>query len=153
MNVPGRLEIIVAGEPWFPVSSLAACGPKDRCYVIHVNGDGAATIIFGDGTTGRRPPARSRIETRYQRGNGSSGHAGNRRTSSGVALYELWAQIGTLLARYQDQVASEAYLETGDERATLRNSTDLRRAIAGSHGNVELCLCLRPLTKRESETV
>lgn len=152
MNVAGRLEIMVAGEQWTPVTTLADCGPEDPCYVVHVDDDGAATLVFGDGTTGRRPPVGALIEATYRRGGGETGHVGNGRSSdSVVALLELWAQMADLLSRYQDQIASEAYLEADRERTSLDDAADLQRAITGRHVEIRVCICLRPVSRREDQ--
>jgi hypothetical protein len=124
--------------------------------VVRVASDGAATLVFGDGVTGRPLPAGADIEAIYRRGGGD---AGPRKTSSGVpgaaergpyvdldiALLELFAQIGDLLSHYQDQVASEAYLETAHERASVANAADLRRAFRERRDVIRVCPCLRPL--------
>jgi hypothetical protein len=141
----GRLEIIVDGEHWTPVKTLARCGPEDRCYEIRLDDDGSM-LVFGDGAHGSRLPTGARIEARYRFGGGRSGHAADDRAGDpAIALIDLWAEIGDLLSYYQDQVSSEAYLETARERTSIVDANDLRRAIGEQHGPFQVCLCLRPV--------
>jgi hypothetical protein len=150
---PGRLEIIVDGERWTPVKTLARCGPEDRCYVIRLDDDGSR-LVFGDGAHGRRLPAGARIEARYRSGGGRSGKAPDDRADDpAIALIDLWAEIGDLLSYYQDQVSSEAYLETSRERRSFRDASDLRRAIADGDADFELCICIRPMSHRADRGV
>lgn len=147
MHGTGRLEIIVDGERWTPTPTLAACGPEDRCYVVRVDDDGTGSLVFGDGTNGSRLPTGARIAARYRNGSGASGNAdGARAGDVAVALVELLAEMGDVLSFYQDQVASEAYLETSRERRSLRDGGDLRRAIEEQHGAFQVCICLRPVS-------
>jgi hypothetical protein len=151
MHGTGRLEIIVDGERWTPTPDLAGCGPEDRCYVLRVDDDGTGRLVFGDGTNGSRLPTGARVAARYRYGSGASGNADDARASDfAVVLIELLAEMGDVLSFYQDQVASEAYLETSRERRSLRDASDLRSAIADSHGAFEVCLCLRPLSQARS---
>ena len=146
MNVAGELEIKVAGERWTPVPTLTGCGPQDLCYVVRVDDDGAATLIFGDGTTGRRLPIGAQVEATYRRGGGETGNAGTGRSGDpSVALLDAWAHIGDLLSQYQDRIASEGYLETDTERRSIADAAELRQLIRGRHGEFRLCVCLRPV--------
>jgi hypothetical protein len=146
MRGTGRLEIIVDGERWTPTPTLAGCGPEDRCYVVLVDDDGGARLVFGDDANRRRPPTGARIVARYRFGGGAAGNADHAGADDlAVALVELLAEMGDLLSLYQDQVASEAYLETSRGRSSFRDASDLRRAIAEQHGAFEVCLCLRPV--------
>jgi hypothetical protein len=137
MAVAGKLEIKVAGEQWRPVRTLAQCGPEDRCFVVDVDDDGAR-IRFGDGVTGQRPPAGEVVEVIFRRGAGKTGDVPPKHSPADVdvTLVELFAQIGDLLSGVQDQVASEAYLETATGRSRVVDSTELRRAIAASRGEI-----------------
>lgn len=149
MNVPGKLEIKVAGERWTPVPTLAGCGPQDPCYVVRVDDDGAATLVFGDGTTGRRPPIGAQVEATYRRSGGETGNAGTGRSDDpSMALLDAWAQIADLLSRYQDRIASEGYLETDTERRSIAGVGELRQLIRGRHGGFRVCICLRPVRRR-----
>jgi hypothetical protein len=151
MNLAGRLEIKVGGERWTPVTTLAGCGPQDPCYVIRVDDKGAATLVFGDGTTGRRPPMSARVEATYGPGSGETGNVATRRLSDPfVALLELWAQIADLLSQYQEQIASEAYLETDRDRISLADAVALRQSMA-RHREGRVCVCFRPMSHRADQ--
>jgi hypothetical protein len=142
MAVAGRLEIRVAGEQWRPVRTLALCGPEDRCFAVDVDDDGGARILFGDGVTGQRPRVGEAVEVIYRRGAGKTVDVPPKGSPPDVdaTLVELFAQIGDLLRSVQDQVASEAYLETASGRSRVVNSTELRRAIAASRGEIGICI-------------
>jgi hypothetical protein len=145
MAVAGRLEIKVAGEQWRPVRTLAQCGPEDRCFVVDVDDDGGARILFGNGVTGQRPPAGEVVEVIYRRGAGKTGDVPPRHSpaDADATLVELFAQIGDLLSGVQDQVASEAYLETATGRSRVVDATELRRTIAASRGEIGVCITFR----------
>ena len=149
MDIPERLEIRVAGERWAPVPTLARCGPQEPCYVVRVGDDGAATLVFGDGRTGRRPPIGARVEARYRRGGGETGNAATGRSGDpSEALLDAWAQIDDLLSQYQERIASEGYLETDTERRSIADAVELRQLIRGRHGDFRVCICLRPVSRK-----
>jgi hypothetical protein len=146
VHVAGRLQVTVDGQVWHPVTTLAACGPADSCYVVRVDDDGALEIAFGDGTTGRRPPDGARIGVTYRGGAGDSGDGGAGGSNDPIAtLVEAWAEVADVLSRYQDQVSSEAYLAGETERISGVDAAGLRRAIAERDPGIRLCLCLRPV--------
>jgi hypothetical protein len=142
MAVTGRLEVEVGGERWRPVRTLARCGPGDRCYVLHVETDGRTTIQFGDGVTGQRPPAGEEITVTYRRGAGKAGEVPPRQSPADPdeMLLDLLALMGDLLSHAQDQVASEAYVETARGRTRIADSTELRENIAASQGEIGVCI-------------
>ena len=69
-----RIAITVGGLPWREVASLQDAGPDDAVYVVSRQDDGSATVGFGDGRHGRRPPRGARVSAAYRQGAGS-GHA------------------------------------------------------------------------------
>jgi hypothetical protein len=149
MHVPGKLEIKMAGERWSPVPTLVGCGPQDPCYVVRVDDDGAATLVFGDGTTGRRPPTGAQVEVAYRRGGGETGNIGD----PSMALLDAWAQVADLLSQYQERIASEGYLETDTERHSIAGVGELRQLIRGRHGGFRVCVCLRPVNRGEDHVI
>ena len=56
-GVTDKLEIRVDGVTWFEVPSLYPAGPHERVYVVRIDDDGFATVIFGDGEHGARLPS------------------------------------------------------------------------------------------------
>lgn len=62
------LQVVVDGQPWQRVASLAESGPGDPHYVVTVAEDGATVIEFGDGVHGRRPPAGGGTRVGYRSG-------------------------------------------------------------------------------------
>src|SRR5262249_58929726 len=69
-----RIAITVGGLPWREVASLQDAGPDDAVYVVSRQDDGSATVRFGDGRHGRRPPTGARVSAAYRQGAGH-GHA------------------------------------------------------------------------------
>ena len=67
--------ISVAGERWQAVPTLAGHGPDARVYLLHTGANGEAHLVFGDGVTGRRPPAGLPITISYRTGGGQGGNA------------------------------------------------------------------------------
>ena len=65
-----RIAITVGGLPWREVASLQDAGPDDAVYVVSRQDDGSATVRFGDGRHGRRPPTGVRVSAAYRQGAG-----------------------------------------------------------------------------------
>jgi hypothetical protein len=64
------VDVAVDDEPWRQVEHLAGATPDDRVYIARLDDQGNATIEFGDGRTGRRPPAGTRVTATYRTGAG-----------------------------------------------------------------------------------
>jgi uncharacterized phage protein gp47/JayE len=62
------------GNVWFPVTNLLDAQPTDNAYAISIDGDGALTLLFGDGVNGSVPPRGSVIHCAYRVGGGSDGN-------------------------------------------------------------------------------
>jgi hypothetical protein len=65
-----RVGLLVDDVPWVRVSDFDHSGPEDRHYAVAVGEDGRASVRFGDGERGQRPPAGGKLELRYGRGKG-----------------------------------------------------------------------------------
>ena len=63
-----RLSLLVDDASWERVSDFDRSGPDDRHYVVGLGEDSGATIRFGDGERGLRPPAGAQLELTYERG-------------------------------------------------------------------------------------
>ncbi len=64
-----NVELEVNGEQWVSVPAFDNSTAEDKHYVVRVEDDGTAVIVFGDGKQGARPPAgTSEISARYSRG-------------------------------------------------------------------------------------
>lgn len=81
-HVPGRgpggvvdsLEIRVDGLKWTEIPSLYLAGPLDRVYVVRIDDDAVATVIFGDGEHGARlPTGQENVVATYRTGIGPEG--------------------------------------------------------------------------------
>ncbi len=80
---PGSIRIRVQ-EPgglttWTEVRTLAQSGPADRHFAVQRDASGGATVLFGDGVNGLRPPAGTAVapvyvQTTYRVGGGSRGN-------------------------------------------------------------------------------
>jgi hypothetical protein len=67
------VKVLVDGEPWTRISSLAEAGPDDKVYVLNLE-DG--TLVFGDGVHGKIPPAGADLTASYRTGGGTAGNVG-----------------------------------------------------------------------------
>jgi predicted regulator of Ras-like GTPase activity (Roadblock/LC7/MglB family) len=73
-GVTDTLEIRVDGVRWSEVPSLYRAGPHDRVYVVRIDDDGFATVIFGDGDHGARlPTGQENVLADYRFGVGLEG--------------------------------------------------------------------------------
>jgi hypothetical protein len=143
MNAAGRLDIVVAGETWRPVRTLDGCGPDDGCYVLRIEDDGAATVTFGDGRTGRRPPSGASIGARYN--GGETGNTGDEASKNPLrAMLDLIAEMLEVLERELEQVYADSFIETSGGRIGLVDVADLRAALADGHGELVVRMRVRP---------
>ncbi len=78
--LPSRMQLTGVLAPdtdnWLPLWDLLPLGAFDRNFVAEVESDGTATLRFGDGSHGRRPPAGMAFTADYRIGNGRSGNVG-----------------------------------------------------------------------------
>ena len=73
-GVAGTLEVRVDGVAWRQVPSLFLAGPHDRVYVVRIDDDARATVVFGDGERGARlPTGQENVRARYRTGIGPEG--------------------------------------------------------------------------------
>lgn len=69
------LEIRVNRVRWDLVDDFRAAGPADRVYILRLDDEGGAHVIFGDGIRGARlPTGQGNVEALYRRGAGLAGH-------------------------------------------------------------------------------
>jgi uncharacterized phage protein gp47/JayE len=62
-------------KPWTRRENLLYSGPDDAHYMVRVDGDGRATVYFGDNRFGRAPVAGT-VTASYLTGGGSAGNVG-----------------------------------------------------------------------------
>lgn len=68
------LDVRVNGVLWDLVDDFRDAGPEDRVYILRIAEDGTASISFGDGDKGLRPPTgQDNIEAVYRKGAGGDG--------------------------------------------------------------------------------
>ncbi|MCQ0091210.1 hypothetical protein [Roseovarius sp. M141] len=68
------LEVRVNGVLWTLVEDFRDAGPEDRVYILRIAEDDTASIVFGDGEKGLRPPTgQDNVEAAYRKGAGSDG--------------------------------------------------------------------------------
>ena len=147
-----RVEVIVGGERWQPVRSFAGYGPDDRVYAMSVDDDGAAAIRFGDGTAGRRPPDGAAIRAVFRFGTGAAGNVWTNgpEHDPGITLLEVLGYVADELSAYQDQIAGEAYLETGRDRRGPFDIVDAARELVADTDATTICVCLRLLRRSDA---
>ena len=144
-----RLEVIVGGERWQPVRSFDGRGPDDRVYVIATDDAGTATIRFGDGASGERPPDGTAIRAVFRYGSGAAGNVWTdwNEHDPGITLMEVLSFAADELSAYQDQIAGEAYLETGGDRRGPFQVADAARTLVTDTDVTTICLCFRLLRR------
>lgn len=71
------LEVRVDGVAWEQVDSLYALDGTRRAYVVRIDDDANATVVFGDGWSGSRlPTGQENVRATYRSGVGSEGEVG-----------------------------------------------------------------------------
>ncbi|WP_051798275.1 putative baseplate assembly protein [Catenuloplanes japonicus] len=74
-GVRAALEVRVGGAAWQPRPSLEELGPHERGYTVRIGDDGTATVLFGVGGHGARPPSGTEnVAARYRTGVGPDGN-------------------------------------------------------------------------------
>ncbi|MFD0346184.1 hypothetical protein ACFQ0M_09130 [Kitasatospora aburaviensis] len=74
-GVASTLEVTVDAVRWPEQPRFLGLGPDDRGYVTETDERGATTVVFPDGTAGRRPPTGTEnIRARYRTGIGAAGN-------------------------------------------------------------------------------
>jgi hypothetical protein len=77
-NISGAestLEVRVNDVRWHEVPSLSGLGPRQAAYTVRIDDEEQATVIFGDGHSGARPPTGSEnIVANYRSGLGPEGN-------------------------------------------------------------------------------
>jgi len=68
----GSAVVKVNGAEWMPLDSLLDATADTPAYVISVDAEYRATIVFGDGTNGMVP--NGTVEVKYETGGGASGN-------------------------------------------------------------------------------
>jgi len=68
------LELHVDGDVWQELPTLLDSGPNDQVYRLEIDDEGYATVVFGDGTFGKRPDETSTVTAFYRIGGGAAGN-------------------------------------------------------------------------------
>jgi predicted phage baseplate assembly protein len=63
-------------KQWTPLRDLLNSEPGDTEFVVEVEGDGTASLRFGDNTHGLRPDSGTSFTASYRVGNGAAGNVG-----------------------------------------------------------------------------
>lgn len=68
-----ELSVSVDGVAWTRVDTFFGQGPDDRVYVVRQDSGGEASVVFGDGARGARPPTGSaNVRATYRHGAGGA---------------------------------------------------------------------------------
>ncbi len=101
-----RLEI--DGELWEQVKILDDTGPDDKVYMVSVESDDTARLVFGDGQHGRRlPSGRPTITVSYRAGSGTSGNVVAATWASKSEVNAITLQ--TRVVRAENEISIEAH--------------------------------------------
>jgi len=85
--VQGTITILVDGDPWTEDISLVYAGANDNRFAVNYDEEGKATVIFGDGASGRVPPGGANIAITYRTGGGVLGNVSLNQISGTVQGY------------------------------------------------------------------
>ncbi|MHA7879044.1 MAG: baseplate J/gp47 family protein [Saccharospirillum sp.] len=74
-GVRAAVEVRVDARTWTQVETLRNSGPTDTHYVVAMNEDEEATVVFGDGQNGQRlPTGTDNVRIGYRKGRGLAGN-------------------------------------------------------------------------------
>jgi len=135
------LEIRIEGVRWDEAPVLYGLGPRSRGYIVRRGDDNVASVIFGDGEQGARPPTGTEnIVAAYRTGIGLAGMLGADRLTLlrerplGVAtVNNPLPTTGAAEPENRDEAKVNAPLTvlTMERIVSLRDFEDFARAFAG----------------------
>jgi len=64
--VDSSVEIEINSIPWTLVNTLGLSGPNDKHFIVEIDTDGLAYVVFGNGTNGEIPPTAQNVIADYQ---------------------------------------------------------------------------------------
>lgn len=70
------LTVKVDDEPWQELPTLLESRSDAKVFRVEIDDQGDATVVFGDGTFGLRPPETAKVTATYRVGGGSVGNVG-----------------------------------------------------------------------------
>jgi hypothetical protein len=82
--VQDTLEVLVDGDAWEQVESLAYGEAESKIFAVQFDENSVATIMFGDGVSGKIPPPAVAIEVSYRTGGGIQGNIALNKISTTV---------------------------------------------------------------------
>jgi predicted phage baseplate assembly protein len=140
-GVVSTLEVRVDGVLWTQVPSLFLAGPQDRVYVVRIDNDARATVIFGDGVRGARlPSGQENVRARYRSGIGPAGRVSadsltllpQRPFGIATVTNPLKATGGVAPEKLEEaRVNAPLTVLTFDRVVSLRDHEDFARAFGG----------------------
>lgn len=74
--IPGTVLVSVDGAEWSEVDSFLSSNSVDTHYTVSIDGDGNATITFGDGANGAIPVSSAAITATYRTDANENGNVG-----------------------------------------------------------------------------
>jgi len=74
--IPAISLLSSSGESWQPRPDLLDSASSDRAFVVEMEEDRTARLLFGDGALARRPAAGERFTATYRLGSGPAGNVG-----------------------------------------------------------------------------
>lgn len=140
-GVESTLEVRVNGVRWNPADSLYARGPEEKLYVVRIDNDAKASVIFGDGEHGARlPTGTENVRATYRHGIGRGGEVAaksltllKRRPFGVRGVTNPVAADGAADPEKLENARTNAPLTvlTLDRIVSLRDFEDFARAFAG----------------------
>ena len=82
--VQDTIDVLVDGDVWEQVESLAYGESSSKIFAVQFDEDSVATIMFGDGISGKIPPPAVAIEVSYRTGGGIQGNIALNKISTSV---------------------------------------------------------------------
>lgn len=72
----GTLSLVVGRSPWQQRTTLLGSRASDQIFRVEIDDEGEATLVFGDGTFGKRLPDNTVVTAVYRVGGGARGNIG-----------------------------------------------------------------------------
>ena len=149
---PATMTVEIDGIPWSRVQDFADSGPEDRHFMAAVDpSTGAASIRFGDGARGARPPTgEANVTATYRVGAGSQPAEGD---DPLARLLEGIKEEVDLLEAELEQLCVDQFIETAGGWATpypIDGLESWRWTFSRADGRRCLCLCTVQRSERDS---
>lgn len=118
----GTVTVLVDGAEWTEVDSLVYSGSDSNNFAVEYDENSVGKVCFGDGVSGRVPPAGAVITVSYRTGGGVNGNLSLNQLVGNIQGYR---ELVLPISYVSVSVANDTYRGSGGEEAESVNHAKL----------------------------